>query len=227
MSYNTINKYDVLNDTLTSGSIPTIGHANGMTYCDVDGCVYVDTMTNNVILKIDGSTLSLLKSITVTYDNVTHYGVSWNRSAKEFYVRTGTALVQVFDHDFNYLRDITLSEWPSTGTRQTVETDGTFLYLTWCEGTSYYTDSAQHIYIYTLDGEFLKDVKPYCAELETLVYNGYGDYYISICRSSSGYGQIRKVTNPLSADVPSTNGTYMLKATVTNNKATYTWESVT
>ena len=215
----TINAYNVLTDTLTSKSLSSIGHANGMAYCDLDNCVYIDVMSNGQILKVDGDSLELVSTITTSE---IHYSVTWNRATREFYAYSGSTAIYVYDYDWTKLYDITLSTVPS-GTHQAISTDGSFIYFVWLEGTSYYTNSAQHIYIYEMDGTLYKDVKPMCAEAEALAYNGYGDYYISICRGSSGYGKIEKVIPYTDVDVPTTNGTYVLKATVASGKITYEW----
>lgn len=230
----TINRYDVLNDTLTSVSQPTIDHGNGMTYCDLDNCIYVATANSKDLLKINADTLALVDTLHPWHEDPSTESTTWaytsvcyNRSTKEFYFKCGASIFHIYDSDFNYLRRITLENHPADSTGQSIETDGSCIYFVWCEGTSYYTDNRQHIYVYTLDGKFLKDVKPMCSEAESLAYNGYGDYYISCCRGSSNNGIIRKVVNPFGMDLPTTNGTYVLKATVSNGYISYAWTAET
>lgn len=228
----TINRYDVDTGTLTSASQPTIGHANGMTYCPEDNCIYVATETTKNILKINADTLALVDTISVWHSDP-QYSTDWNytaiaynRNLGVFYLKSAKVF-HIYDYNFNYLDRLGLENFPESATTQSIETDGTFIYLCWLEGTSYYTDSKQHIYIYTLDGKFLKDVKPYASELESIAYNGYGDYYMSFCKSESGYGVIRKIVNPSSVDLPTTNGTYLLKVTINNGVVTYSWVAET
>ena len=218
---NTLYKYDIGTQALTSGSISGMGHANGMTYCDADNCIYIDTMNANqgTILKVNADTLSLVDTITHTD---LHSSIAWNRSTQEFYAKQSNGNIIVYDHAWNKIRTFTLSNIPS-GTNQSIETDGTFLYFAWLEGTSYYVDNKQHIYVYTLDGTFLKDIKPMCSEIESLAYNGYGDYYIITAHGSSGYGKLNKVIPYANVDVPATDGTYVLKATVNSGAITYEW----
>lgn len=231
---NTINKYDIRTETLTSVSQPTIGHGNGATYCDKDHCVYVVSGTSRNILKIDGDTLALVDTVTPWHsdplypgDTSWNYtGIAWNRNLQVFYLKSAD-IFHIYDYDFNYLGRLTLENFPTNVTNQAMGTDGIFIYYIFCEETSYNVDAKQHMYVYDLDGNFIKDVKPYIAEFEDLDYNGCGEYYISINQGSLGRGAIRKLTNPLSAIVPTTNGTYTLKATVSNSRATYSWESVT
>lgn len=222
----TINAYNVLTGTLSSNSMPTLGHANGMTYCDEDNCVYLDTQSSpGKLLKINGDTLELVDTIN---NEFSHSSVAWNRATREFYAKQGGSegIVRVCDYNWNVLKTFTLSNIPN-GTNQSIETDGTFLYFTWCEGTSYYVDNKQHIYAYTLDGVFLRDILPMCSELESLAYNGYGDYYISNCRGASNYGILRKVIPYSDIAAPTANGTYALKAVVSNGYVAYSWGALT
>lgn len=227
----TINRYDTISGTLTSQSQPTIGHANGMTYCPRDNCIYVATETTTNILKINADTLVLEDTIPVWHSDPQYStdwkytAISYNRNLDVFYLKSAK-IFHVYDYNLNYIDRMELENFPENATTQSIETDGTFIYLCWLEGTSYYTASAQHINIYTLDGKFLKDVKPYFGEIESIAYNGYGDYYLSFCKGASNYGIIRKVFNPLSADTPTANGTYSLKATVSNGIASFSWVSI-
>ena len=77
--------------------------------------------------------------------------------------------------------------------------------------------------MYTLDGTFLKDVKPMCSEIESVAYNGYGEYFVITANGSSGYGKINRVIPYDSIDAPTTDGTYNLTATVASGKITYSW----
>lgn len=225
----TINRYDTIAQELTSASLPTIGHANGMTYCPKDNCVYIATETTRNILKVNADTLALVESIPVWHEDPLYQtdwnytAIAYNRNKDVFYLKS-TKVFHTYDYNFNYLSRMELENFPENDTTQSIETDGSFIYLCWLEGTSYYVDSAQHINIYTLDGKFLKDVKPYASEIESLAYNGYGDYYMSFCRGASSKGVIRKVVNPLSMDLPSANGTYSLKATISSGSASFVWE---
>lgn len=218
---NMIYAYNVLTQTLASASLSGLGHANGMTYCDKDNCIYIDTMNSSqgTILKIKADTLSLQD--TITHSDL-HSSIAWNRSTQEFYAKQSNGNIIVYDHEWNKLRTFTLSSIPS-GTNQSIETDGTFIYFAWLEDTSYYVDNKQHIYVYTLDGTFLKDIKPMCSEIESLAYNGYGDYFIITAHGASGYGKINKVISYANVDVPAADGTYVLKATVSNGAITYAW----
>lgn len=225
---NTINRYDTVGETLTSVSQPTIGHANGMTYCPKDNCIYVATETTRNFLKINADTLSLVDTFPVWHSDPqystdwNYTAVSYNRNLGLFYTKSAKVF-HIYDYNFNYLDRLELENFPENATTQSIETDGTFIYLCWLEGTSYYTASKQHINIYTLNGKFLKSVMPYFGELESLAYNGYGEYYMSFCKGSSNYGVIRKVVSPLSADTPTTAGTYLLKATVDDGIASFEW----
>lgn len=214
-------RYDISSQALTSATVSGMGHANGMTYCDKDNCIYIDTMNSSVgtILKVGADDLVLKNTIT---HSQLHSSIAWNRSTQEFYAKQSQGTVLVFDYNWNHLRTITLSNIP-TGTNQSIETDGSFLYFSWLEGTSYYVDDKQHIYVYTLDGTFLKDVKPMCSEIESVAYNGYGDYFVITAKGSSGYGKINKIISHDNIDVPTANGTYTLTATVASGKITYSW----
>ena len=216
----TINAYNVQTQELTSESLSSIGHGNGMTYCDEDNCVYIDVMDEyGTFVKVNADTLAYVGTF---HTDEIHSSVAWNRATREFFTKKADGTIYVYDYEWNLLRQFMLGVIPE-GTNQAIETDGTFLYFCWLEGTSYQVDNKQHINIYTLDGVFLKDVKPMCSEIESLCYNGYGDYYISNNKGSSGHAVLRKLVQYSAVDPPTSNGTYSLKATVNNGYITYGW----
>lgn len=227
----TVNRYDVIDGTLLTVSQSAIGHANGMAYCDVDNCIYIATETTRNILKLNADTLSLLDTIPLWHEdplypdgNWNYTAIAWNGNTKEFYLKSAD-IFHVYSYDIQYLKRMPLENFPTGNTTQSIETDGSFIYLAWLEGSAYYQDAKQHLYIYTLDGKFLKDCKPYASEFESLAYDGYGGYYMSFCRGAAGYGVIRKIVEINTVDAPAQNGTYALMATVSSGAVTYTWET--
>ena len=112
----------------------SIGHCNGMTYCDKDGYFYIACDGgHNGLNKIEvyDSLLTHIKTINfATYEYEKPYGIEWHEKSQSFYCCLTGNIIGKFDYNFNPIKYYTMSDRPDKDiTPQTIFIDGDYLFM--------------------------------------------------------------------------------------------------
>ena len=114
----------------------SIGHCNGMTYCDKDGCFYVACAGGkNGLNKVEVYDRNLNHIKTVDFSSYAHqlpYGIEWHEKSQSFYCCLADMMIGKFDYDFNLIEYYPMVLDPDTDvTNQTIfATDDYLFYIT-------------------------------------------------------------------------------------------------
>ena len=176
-TYMNIVKYNISSGSSTSVAFsgsPNFGHANDMTYCSYDDCIYICTMlADGSIIALDAATLNYVKTVYAKNANNEPYYVwqiCYDRLTNRFYSASGNGFA-IYDKDWNYLSTMQVPTHPSA-TSQGCETDGTYIYRV--------TYNPNLIDVMTVDGEYVTTItNPMEGEPETLMYDWNGNYYLN------------------------------------------------
>lgn len=173
-------KYNIYTgeETTYSFTANLYGHANSLTYNPNTGYVYVASMkTTGEVYVLDPSNSMAVAAIKYALKGdgtaLTPWCMAYDRNTRRFYLQSAGVLYQ-YDDDFNlvdYSVTFDIDDWG--GTRQGMETDGTYIY-----GVSY---GQNYLYVFDLTGTLVTTVN--CTALtqepEELMYDwNSGIFYI-------------------------------------------------
>lgn len=183
-----IYKYEILTGTLTSSSaISVLDHANSMTYNPDTGKLYVCTMDDaGSIVVVDADTLAYESTIVLTdgTNPVLTSGIAYDRTNHRYVCSYG-ANYYLFDANFGYLSTFA-PERPSGYTFQGLETDGNVIFRPmWMR-----SNNTNVVAVYDFSGNAIATINvPVSLELEEVMYDWNGNYYLGINRpSTTGWG---------------------------------------
>lgn len=195
MRANNFETYELCKYNLSTGEFTAVsytgevslGHGNDMTYDPETGYIYIVPMEAGKILVFD-TNWNYIETIT------TALSLSWNqiaysRTTGTFFVSANVNRIYEYDKEFTTAKQIILDTYPTLSTylvSQGMEIDGRYIYCLYNIKSSSTTTTSNIIYVYDLNGYFIKTIAvAVAAEAESICNTWQNDMMYLFCNNSS------------------------------------------